>query len=190
MLRLLTPLGPVDVQPEAVEVPDDRMRRGDLLISALRPILEEPTFIICDANEVSFYSAFFDPAGEVSCFGVVSLVGETVRLHAVEEPPEPVMSGMIPVHATTVTADVDEDGELVFRALTVRLPDDPVSVVICNSTLAFHMLAASIDLPESCDGPFPPDAHWVMFEPNGPKGDRQPVLVVPAGSGAYRVVVP
>lgn len=190
MLRLLTPLGPVDVQPESVEVPDDRMGRGDLLISALRSILEEAIFIICDANEVSFYSPVFDLGEELSCFGVVSLVGETVRLHAVEEPPEPVLSGVIPLHATTVTADVDEDGELVFKALTVRLGDGQASAVICNSTLAFHMLAASIDLPESCDGPFPPDARWVMFQLNGTKGNRQPVLVVPAGSGAYSVVVP
>lgn len=196
-----TPFGPVEVRPECIQTPDV----GVSLIGLIRPVLEEPSYIVRSgegaAATVAFHRAVLGPMGEVRGYGVVELSGEVVRVYVSELPSALVADGVLPpaAHDVVLTAEPDDEGEAVFKALSCQLGpwstrttlDHSVvhALVVCNSALAFHLLDAPIDLLKADHGPIPPDARWITVHPNGPGSKGQPVLVVPAGEGGSMRVI-
>jgi hypothetical protein len=194
-----TPFGPVDVQPESIDFPDV----GVSLIGILRPVLEAPSFVMrehegSDAT-LSFWRAVLGPEGEVRGYGVVQLVGERVRVYVTESLPDPVSDGALPPAFSSILAvDPEADGDCTFKALTVTFAGGRESngersrersLIVTDSALAWHLLAAPVDMLKGDAGPIPPDARWITVHPNGPGSKGQPVLVVPAGEGgAMRVI--
>jgi hypothetical protein len=130
-------------------------------------------------------------------------VGERVRVYVSESLPALVADGAFPpgAYEAVLSADPDDDGDRVFKALSLTpvgsrvsaysptRQAQPYSIAITDSALAWTMLDAPIDLLKADHGPIPPDARWITVHPNGPESKGQPVLVVPAGEGgAMRVI--
>ena len=188
-----TPFGPVTIKPEAVETPEV----GVSLLGLLAPTLSAPSFVVREGDSVTFYRAVLGPDGGVRGYGAVQLVGEAVRVFVTEAAPEGVSTGFLPPNAGPgiLTADPDDDGDAVFKALNIPLNigvkrGSPVkSLIVTDSALAWHLLGGGGDFLKADHGAIPPDARWITVHPNGPGSKGQPVLVVPAGKdGAMRVI--
>ncbi|MES2002729.1 MAG: hypothetical protein V4444_10530 [Pseudomonadota bacterium] len=125
-------------------------------------------------------------------YGVVELAEERVRVYVKEQPGNDIVeAGLLPSNLETVlSADPGPDGDVVFKALSVSV-DRPgqQQLVVTDSALAWHLLAAPIDMLKADAGSIPPDARWITVHPNGPGSKGQAVLIVPAGEdGAMRVI--
>lgn len=102
-----------------------------------------------------------------------------------------VQTGLLPSNLDAVlSADPEDNGDVVFKALSVSGDNSPGQQLgITDSALAWHLLAAPIDLLKADSGPIPPDARWITVHPNGPGNKGQAVLIAPAGEdGAMRVI--
>jgi hypothetical protein len=194
-MRLVTPLGPVEIKLDAVEIPSTFAIASDLLPLFLECALESPAFILCDGEELAFYGVGLSENGEFEGLAVVTLAGQAVRLDGVQEPPEPVASGIIPRRMTATLAAVrSRDGGLVFKSLVLeeRNPGCTAGqpmLVVCEAVLAFAMLVASAEELEAANGSSATGGDWIMFQANRSGCKPQLLLVVPGETeDSYQVV--
>ena len=194
---ITTPFGAVDVKPELLDTPDV----GVSLIGLIRPVLEDPTYILRNGSTASFHRAVVGPDGAVRGYATVEFVGGRIRLFVSERPPSELLSaGALPPDVTaTLFADADEDGDAVFKSCLVSISVSPPSrevsvsgetIILTDCAFAFALLGIEPDdMLKSEHGPIPPDARWITVHPNGEGTKGQPVLVVPAGKeGAFRII--
>lgn len=183
-----TPFGPVTINPESIDAPDV----GVTLLGLIRPVLEAPSFVVRSGTNASFHRAVLGPDGGVRGYGVVELAGERVRVYVKEQPGNDIVeAGLLPSNCSTLlSVDPDPDGDVVFKALSVSVVrPGQQQLVVTDSALAWHLLAAPIDMLKGDSGSIPPDARWITVHPNGPGSKGQAVLIVPAGEdGAMRVI--
>lgn len=193
-----TCLGPVQIAPETLITPDE----GPSLIGLLRPVLESPAVIVREGGHLAFHRPVLGPAGGVRGYACVRLADGSV---SVSVSPETTLLDMIGMPFTAdVTAEVDEDGEAIFKALTfvVDVVDVVAPGVVATPTTSPHVvvvpdfdLAAALigwggDFFKSDYGPIPPGARWITVHPNGEGTKGVPILVEPVkdGSGHMRVI--
>jgi hypothetical protein len=195
-----TALGEVQIRPENMDIGE-----ADLL-GIVRPTLEDPALVVRDDRGLIFHRAITGPQGEYRGYATVRLDGDrvTVRTSAAGEIPACLLDAV----GGSVTADVGEDGDVIFKAATLvslgssskgstqaeleLLEPEPClgSITVLSFDLAAACLGWGGDFFKSDISKIPPGARWITVHPNGGGSKGTPVLVEPAkdGSGHMRVI--
>lgn len=183
--EVVTPLGAFAVSPERVEMPDV----GLSLIGLIRPVLEEPSYVVRREGALSFHRPVLGPDGAVRGYATVTLDGDRIRVYVSEQPGD---VDLLSPQATggVLTADDDGDGRATFKSWIVTGYAPNVTLAVTAFDLCVTLLGSGGELFKADHGPIPADARWITVHPNGEGSKGQPILVVPVkdGSGHMRVI--
>lgn len=180
-----TPFGEVPVRPEAVEIPEV----GLSLIGLIRPVLENPTYVVRRGEAVAFHRAVLGADGGVRGYATVVLSGDRVRVYVSEQPED--FALLVPGLGGDVVADTDDEDRAVFKSLSVFVePTNGASLFVTDFDLASALMGWGRDFFKADHGAIPPGARWITVHPNGDGTKGVPVLVEPAkdNSGTFRVI--
>ena len=183
---VLTVFGDMPVRPEAVEMPDV----GVSLVGLIRPVLENPTYVVRRGGEVAFHRAVLGPGGEVRGYATVVLAEGRVRVFVSQHPQD--LDLLDSSLSGDLWADLSGDGEAVFKGLLLPVVRGTTSgvVVVTDFDTASCVMGWGGEFFKSDHGPIPSGSRWITVHPNGEGTKGVPVLVEPVkdGSGHFRVI--
>lgn len=180
-----TVLGEVTVRPESVDMPDV----GVSLVGLIRPVLENPSYIVRHDDSVAFHRTVLGADGEVRGYATVILSGDRVRIYVSDQPED--FALLQPGLPGDVLADATDYDRVTFKCLSILVgATNPTPLFVTNFDLASSLMGWGREFFKSDHGPIPADARWITVHPNGEGSKGVPVLVQPAkdNSGTFRII--
>ena len=163
---------------------------GVSLVGLIRPVLENPSYVVRRGDAVAFHRAVLGPDGEVRGYATVTLGADRVKVYVSVQPED--FGLLAPGAAGDMLADASGPDEAVFKGLMLSVVEGTTSgvVVVTDFDVASSLMGWGREFFKADHGPIPAGSRWITVHPNGEGTKGVPVLVEPVkdGSGHFRVI--